>query len=273
MNNRNRQFSIILLTILATIGIVVDVAGLVFVWSVKQPLTNFAVQLLDVGQSAARAAEQVIDPLDLALDQLQQPVDRLASAAQELSQATTEPGLALRLLPEALSTQLEAALNQVQEVHSNLLESVLSLNETLEALNALPLVSVPTLADTDLPARYTSLQAQVQRLRTLASDARTGVAERFDTLSEQAASTAETIQSWQQVLNQIRVRLENIQDRLSSLAEGLPLWIELASWTLTVLLLAGLASQSVVLILARSLYKNARLHLQPGWLLGEESRS
>lgn len=268
MENR-RQLIIILLLVIAVVGIIVDGIGLGLVWITNKPLTDFGVRLLQAAQSTAALVERGIQPLDAALNEIQQPVEALSSAAAELSRSTAEPGVVLRLLPERLSDQLTAALDQVQAFFTGVEETIVNLNQTLEALNALPLVSVPTLADTDLPERYANLQSQVQTLRATAAEARAGVAGRLDLLAEQANSTAETITGWRQTLDATETQLTGLQQELEDLAEKLPLWIDLAAIAATLLLLAGIVSQLTVLVLARSLYKNTRLQLQPGMMLGE----
>lgn len=267
--NTQRWIVVIILVVIAVIGILVSVAGIVGITMVNEPLTRASVGVINAAQLSLNAMEKLLEPVSTLLQNAQVPLNQIQSGLDKLSGTVLDQGILLTLLPTQLEEQLISSLQTVQDFVGSIVAAISSINQTLGAIDAIPLVSVPTLADTQLPEKAEQLGQGIDELEQQLSDARSGTSTSLSEISAKIGEVSGEINAIQTGVDQLRTEAATLNARLENLAAKIALWIDIVSWVLALLLVLFIVGFVALLLLAYSVVKNPRLHLQDGFWLGE----
>jgi methyl-accepting chemotaxis protein len=269
--NTKRWIIVLILSIVAIIGIVVSAAGIVGIAVVNEPLTKATVGVINAAQLGLEAMDKLLEPVSGLLQAAQVPLNQIQGALNQLSGTVFDKGIFLTLLPTGLENQLISSLQSVAGLVNGITSTINSINQTLEAIDSIPFVSVPTLADTQLPDKSAQLSQGIDDLSQRISDVRSGAATNLEAVSNQVGEVSSEINGVQTGIDQLRSEAANLNARLETVASKIALWIDIISWVLVLLLVLFIVGFVTLLLLAYSLVKNTRLTLQQGFCLGENA--
>ncbi len=233
---------------ISVLVLVLSIAGIGVVWMVNAPVTHAAVGVLapvertlaEVVQATGEAS-QVMAEVSGVVGDVRERMDGMGQQVADLDKALQAVGTVVGERVEPLIEVLGKGARAVQE-------AVDSVQAAVERVNALPLIEL------ELPAvdKLEQVRGDVERaasdlelLREAASAPQAGVLEgAFALATGPLASLDERMQTAQAKVEATRDRAAEAHATVVLLQEKLPLWLDLASLALT-LLLAWLAVSQV----------------------------
>jgi archaellum component FlaC len=159
----------VLKRILAIIAIVISVvfiiaclAVVVFSWSINTPLTNAITGALTGVGRVLTAADTGLERVNTRLAEAQTNVDTIEERVETAGETLSETSVVYQVLDRTVGDELFPKVAAAGETIVTIRDSVVAFNETLESLNGIPFVEVPTLTE--------NLETAAQRLETVQSD-------------------------------------------------------------------------------------------------------
>ena len=253
MRTLKRVLAIVVIA-LCVVGILAAAAGIVGVWRANGPITEALVKTVSgleaVVGGIGDGLERLTTRLEAASDAVALIEDTVTVAGDTLAQSTP----VLELLSRVFGDQLLPSVSAGLETARSLGESALAFNSALEAVNSVPLVSVPT-----LPPELTSL---AQDLVDLENTVKQGAQEVKDmkvaAVENVVTPVTERTARMQSRLDGISAKATTASERLATTAAGLaqvreqlPLTIDLASIAATLVLAWLILAQVSLLVHAR----------------------
>jgi uncharacterized phage infection (PIP) family protein YhgE len=157
-------------------------------------------------------------------------------------------------------------LNSVSGAIGTLRESLLTIKDTLERINELPLINIeiPGIEEIEQGAEQLgNLQNQIEEGGGKIEQLSQTTQDTVDSLSTGFARLEISISSLLETLDEYAEKIETTQDQLLYLEENLPKWINYASIILTIVLVWLGISQVGLFILGWSYYKGQDLTSPP----------
>jgi uncharacterized phage infection (PIP) family protein YhgE len=251
-----------ILVVVSILGVLGFAAGIVGSWVINTRLTNGLVNLVSGVQGALSSVE---DSLNRASTQLQTASSAVATIRDNASQLGEDVGKNTPLLDKinsTLSEQLGPGINKIRDLFQPILERIQGINNTLETLNALPGINLPTLSP-QIQALNDQIQQvtdAVQQLQANLVDFKTGVVkdvlDRFLARVDQIANFLTNIQ---QDVNTYLKQVGLVQVALESLKAKIPPTIDAFTILFTMVLVWGILSQISLLLAAWLYIKTGRM--------------
>jgi methyl-accepting chemotaxis protein len=234
----------ILLIAAAFAGILFNLAGLAYVWTQKDRLTENLVSTIQLIQTTM---DTTVEALDVASTSLETSIDSVTSVEETLSTTattieTSEPMMAT--LADLMKNDLPTTISSTQTSLISAQESARIIDTVLRALTRIPFVSselynppVPLhialgqVSDSlnGLPGSFVtmgdSLTEASGNMQTMQTDI-TLIATNINTIQS-------SLESAQKVVSQYRAVVADLQEKLEGTAERVPGYINRAAWVLT----------------------------------------
>jgi hypothetical protein len=169
--------------VLATIAIIIailvafiSVGGVAGTWIVNGILTRGAERILVGAERALDVTSEGLGKVDTRLEGARVSVKTVEDTVAQMGDDVVETNFALAIIEKTVGEELYPRVDAARETISAIRASVIALNNTLEAANELPFVSVPTLTDElqSVNDRVTETRTAVDEIRTAIVDAKTG---------------------------------------------------------------------------------------------------
>lgn len=233
----------LVLIILSVLVLVLNVAGIAGAWAVNEPLTNSILGVLTPVEQTLELTAELLDRISLAVERAQGVVDTIDAVAEALGNNVEENRLILNLISRALGEELGPVVETVQEVVRTAEAATTTIQNGLEIVDALPFLS---LGDGQLEA------TRIARMATRVSDLSTTIEELDDSVQERRSETAEEIvgrvtgktseisvflDEIQAEVDGYQAQISDLQVRVATARARVPLWIDLSSIAVTLLLL------------------------------------
>jgi methyl-accepting chemotaxis protein len=261
-NNKAKRIIGLILLILSVIFFLVSLAGLIGIWVYNQPLTERALTTIETTSDDLEGAALAIELSKAELISARAQIDLLQAILETLGVNAAEDLNRLADIVGKVEDTLTPVLDSFASGISTLRDSLLAIKDTLERINELPLVNiqVPGIEAIEEGAnQLENLQNQIEegggKIEQLSQTTQNTV----DSLSTGFAELETSIEILLETLNVYEEKIESTQEQLQYLESNLPTWIDLASITLTVILVWLGISQVGVFILAWSLFKEQDL--------------
>lgn len=250
------------LLVLSVIFFLVSLGGLVSIWVYNQPLTERALTLIETTSQDLEGAALAIELSRTELISAQAQLDLLQAILETLGINAEEDLNRLADIVGRVEDTLSPVLDRVSGGIGALRESLLTIRDTLERINELPLVNIeiPGIEGIEQGAeQLQNLQNQIEegggKIEQLAQTTQDTV----DSLSTGFARLETTINSLLVTLDEYAEKIEATQDQLAYLEDNLPKWIDYSAAILTVILVWLGISQVGLFILGWSIYKSQDL--------------
>ena len=229
-----------MLIVIAAVGIMVNVVGVVGVWIVHGPaisgVTDVTATLTHtlgtVNNGLTRVNTQVQDARQT-LTQVNTEAAKLGNRVQANSPIVTKLS---QLVDTALAPRIENARTTASSIH----DAVVSFNALSVVLNRLPATTAPRLNDAlaSVSDHTREAQARVQDLRVTLAGVKAGLVTNAEAAVTQLTSRIDAaLGRIQGIVNQYQAKVTNTQTRLTSTSNTLLLLMNVLAVSLTILFL------------------------------------
>jgi uncharacterized phage infection (PIP) family protein YhgE len=264
------------LLVLSVVFFLISLGGLIGVWVYNQTLTERALTLVETTSQDLEGAAAAIELSKAELISAQAQIDLLQAILETLGLNAAEDLNRLADIVGKVEDTLTPVLDRVAGGIGVLRDSLLSIKDTLERLNELPLVNiqVPGIEEIEQGAEQLgNLQTQIEegggKIEQLSQTTKNTI----DSLTTGFSALESSIGILLETLDTYAEKIETTQAQLAYLDENLARWIDWISAALTVILVWLGISQVGLFILGWGFYKGQDLTNPQPALLEEGSES
>lgn len=222
-------------------------AGIIGVWVYNTPVTDSLLNVLGAVDNALVRVDAGVTDFSQRLDNTLQGLDDLTAQITTLGDNVAENTIILNAIEARWGTDLAPKVDGLRETAQTVRDTVTGIQATIEAVNAIPFVTVP-MPDLDGLQRVsnsaTELRENVQTFRTEMADKKAGAADQLVTrLTAAIARVSDGLRRLQTALTTLDERLAQTLTQIRQLQERVPVWIDWFSIISTVVLLWLILSQ------------------------------
>lgn len=246
MHTLKKIFRVVILLI-AIVGMVLSLTGLYFAWAYNTPVTVALVRGVEGIEKVLVAVDEGLTNVNTGLSRAQVAVSTIDGATRSIGDLINETDLAFTVLERAVGDTLFPRIASAQDTVTALSQTIIGVNEALEAANKLPFVDLPTLT-TELEAVQTRLDAARARVEEIQENIR-GIKE-----EKVGRSVAFVTERTEPLLVELDAALTSIADartrislaliRLDTLALRIPGLIDMLSIAATLIMIWLFAVQA-----------------------------
>lgn len=239
MHTLKQIFRVIVLLI-AIAGMILSVAGLYFAWAYNTPATETIIQVIGAAEQVLEAADTGLATVNSGLTRALGAVNTIDGATRSVGELINETDLAFAVLERTVGETLFPRIESAQETVSALAQTIIGVNDALEAANKLPFVDLPTLTTeleavsarlAEARARVEEIQANIQAIKEdKVARSVSFVTDRTEPLLEQLGGALATVTDAQ-------ARITAALTRLDTLARRVPRLIDIISITATLVMI------------------------------------
>ncbi len=250
--------------VLSAVGIVLCLAEVIGAWTINTPVTNSVTKLLSGIENVLEVSEGALERINTRLDQtstsLQQIEDTVAQSGQELEQGSP----VLDIIDATIGDELYPVIESVADTTTFIATTLVGINETLEAANSIPFVTVPTLTE-ELQAfqqRVEQLRQQVTEFKQQVQDLKSGVIQAVVTpITNTTSAISGALDEVQSTTTQVQTQVSQALADVTAINQRIAFWMDMLSLGLT---LGGLwfgLGQVALLLMAWEYTKTGVLRL------------
>jgi hypothetical protein len=233
-----RRILVGIVLVLTLVGLIVDIAELVGVWTAYGParnsvisVSNSLIQGLQVADKGLTRAEGYVTTARQTLTDVNNKAAQLGDHAQTNSPLITA-------LSQTVDTKLEPVLEKAQTTSSTIHDATLKVNGALEVLNRFPGIPVPTLSNrlTAISDRAQEAQSAAQDLRVTLANIKAGAVTKAETAIKQVTARIDApLAKIQALINTYQTKVANAQDRVTSNTNSILTWLLVTAIAFTIL--------------------------------------
>jgi hypothetical protein len=247
-----RKIFAIFVMICAAIGLLLCAGGLIGAWAANGPLTDLTTGTLGALENYLGIADQAAQTAAAGLGDAQQGVDRInQSVAGLTNEDKTQAAAAIKRTAEET---VGPTITRARDTLSFIGSTVVQFNATLESVNRVPGVRVPTLTDElqAAGARLDQAQAAAGEIASAAADAATLDGSR---ITAATAKMSSELQAAQTAIGQGQARIQATNAAIASAKMSLPGLIDMISLVGSLLFILFGAGQICLLYVAWQWFK------------------
>ena len=202
----------------SVLGLVLCLAGIIGVWVINQSLTERLTDAFDQVINVLVLSQDRLDQVDANLIEAQNLIASQQEAVNETGEQLTENSPTLTLLSNTVGMELIPKLETTAEVIGTMRDTIVSVNSTLENVNSVPFVSVPSLPMEQFNAIDQQMQELVVSVKSLGEtvkDIETGVVDRT------TAVILIPLQELDELIDQVHTPTVAFNTRLAHVENGL----------------------------------------------------
>ncbi len=196
----------LLFVILALVSLVIDAAGLVEVWTLREPVTRDAINTLDLLNSTLDTTSQGLGVAKTSLKSVTGTIGALqttvASAATTIDNASSSVSSLSGIIGKNLTTTINSALSTLDAVEN----TTKTIDEVLSSLATLPLLNIQYNPDKPLSASVSDLSDKLQEVPQSLGDLEKNLTSSSSSL-DQVSTDAQTLAS---SLGQVQSDMEKL---------------------------------------------------------------
>jgi outer membrane murein-binding lipoprotein Lpp len=266
MRTSKRALAIITMVI-SILMLVLSLAGIIGTWIVRAELATRLVNVATVAEIRVSLIKGGLDRLDTAISQANALVSGVEQDVQAFGTDLEHNRPLLTAISDKVGLELEPLFDSVREIATTIGETVDAANTAIEAINAIPFVSIPA----PVLEKANKLSQDVETLGTQIRDLRASIdAKRSEiirgtvaSITTPAAQIGSALGELQDTVSSYSQEVGAIQERLASFKESIGGRLTWIAGILTVILLWVALSQAAVLVLGWRFYSGKDL-LAPG---------
>ena len=242
-----------LVIFLCVLGILVAAFGVVAIWRVNTPVTDNLTQLLTSIDGFLELVETGLVTFNIALSDVVDLVQSLETTVVETGETVKETNLMLLAIDATIGDKLFPLLEKASDTIEMVIDSVIAVNEALEAVNAIPFVTVSTLT-ADLEAAETGIIEIQNDVEETQKTIQTTKEEAVDTvvtpISTRLSEMDRALQDVSNISTESESQVTASREGIADVIQKLPGWINLASVTMTLLMAWLIFAQGSLLLLS-----------------------
>ena len=239
--------------VISAVFLLLGLAGVIGVWVVNTPATETFLAILEPIDNTLQRLEGIAGEAGVALSEVSTSLGDADQRVQELGAGLAETNLVAEALNRIFDVDVGQKLTKAGEGVRSIYDTVVAVEETINAINAIPLLNIEVPGSTEIAAIRTGMEEMAVSVDELREETQRRREDRADNLVE-AISTP---------LNRLNVRVDEMhtrmtgtEERLGLAVEGIdeiqskvPRWIDIASIVATLLLAWLMFSQAAVVVL------------------------
>jgi hypothetical protein len=242
--------------LLATVMLLLSLAGGVGVWIVKEPATDKATHVFERIEAALKVADEGLGQVKTSLDRAAERLDSDKKEQRKLAQKPQEGGAIRRLMLRTVQ-QVAPELGNANEKLHTVAEAAVVVNSILEDVGSFPFLSISGLdldRLTEMNSRLADVGPAAWELSRLLGEPAPGDS---DTATNTRLSTVErTLKTMQGFVAEYHPRVTEVRQRTEGLKSRIFFWITPASVLVSLICFWIALSQISVLFHAWSWWKH-----------------
>jgi hypothetical protein len=251
--------------VLSVLMVILFLAGIVGTWIASNAVTDATGQVLSSVGTVLGRTEQALTRLDTALGNARDRVDAFDESVATAGERFVENPVILTAISEKLDLGIGPAVDEVRGTVQTIRETALAAQSTVQALNALPFVSIGSSVGEEgrlqkLSDGVASLTESVQQIRdgvrgakAEASTAVAGVLSRATSKLDAGLADIET------AVSGYGAQVSALRTRVSDLKAALAFWLDVAAVVISLFLLWLIFAHVVTFVFGLSLWKGKNL--------------
>lgn len=228
-----------LLIVLASIFLLVSVAGIAAAWVYNEPLTLETTNRLLAIDNELAQAQMTLESSRVELERALRIVDAAQTALEKLAEQSTSAESLLDGIQTSLDDKLLPELKRTRERIDTARNALEDLQNLLQRLSTLPFIdiSVPDQVLTNLIASADTLDAEIANAEDVAKRASTFVNDTSYLLGGDLTETRDSLENFLEAIKEYQQKTTDWRAQVADLIELLPAWIDRASVVITIFLL------------------------------------
>ena len=250
-----------ILIVISVLGIFVCSLGIAGSWMINDSLTQTALGLISRAETALTRIEDTLTLADAQLKDASSAVATVQEAASKLGDRIEKNSPVLDRISQILQDQLGPTVTKIRDAFLQIEERVQAVNNTIEALNALPGVQLTTL-DLQLegPRERVGLVVDaVQQLQQNIADFRAGIVQSMEPFRERLDRIAGFLTRLEEEVNTYLTRVDNLQAALATATVNIPALIDRVTLILSIVFLWIILAQIAMFLVARVYLKTGKM--------------
>ncbi len=242
----------VIVLILAIVGVLAMLAGVVGSWVVRNKVTAVTLDLLTVGETAVAATSGSLNRIDDRLDASQERIGTLEMNVTEAGEGLKETSIVMTVISNTIGTELTPSIGQAKETAVTVKETTFALDQAITAVNELPFINLDGFVATLISDVADGIIALENRVEELSQEVRARrenrVNEGVDFVTSYTTDLSSRIGDLQSKINEADARLGETSADLAALKISLPRTFTLITLAVNfVLLFIALAFASLII--------------------------
>jgi chromosome segregation ATPase len=249
--------------VISVLVLVLSLTGIVGTWIIRDQLASDLLGIVTAAEIRASTTKQGLDRLDAALAQARGQITTVEQDVQAFGADLEQNKPLLAAISDRLSLNLAPLLDSAREIMTTVREAVVAVDSAIEAINAIPFVSVPVPeleSIKKLSQDVDNFRTEVQNLRTATEQRRSeiigGAISIVTTPTSQLGSALDEMQA---TISGYSQQLDSVQEGLSTFKSTIRRGLTWAAVISTLILLWLVLSQAVLLVLGWRAFSNRPL--------------
>lgn len=262
---RSKRWLFVVLVVISVFMLILSLAGIVGTWIVSTQLSSGLVSIATQAENRVTRVNQGLDRLDEALTQTRDQIALVESDLQALGDDVEQNKPLLSSISSRLDVDLGSVFDNIRGIMGTIQESVAALNSGIEAINAIPFVSLPS-----------PELSRIEKLSQDLEDLNTGVQELQATIEQRRTEVIrETVSILTEPTSRIITTIDRIQVGITTISDLLgDIQARLIDFKSTITRLLTGVAVFLTLILSWAVFSQVALVVL-GWryLSGDDTRS
>ena len=262
MGTAKRILAVVVM-IFSILVLLLSLTGIAGTWMVRHRLNTDLVDIVTAAETRVSTTKQGLDRLEAMLVQARSHITSVEQDVQAFGADLEQNRPLLAAISDKVGLNLAPLLDSAREIMTTVRETVAAVDSAIEAINAIPFVSVPV---PELE-RAKKLSQEVDNFRTEVQNLRTAIEERRSEIIGGAISFVTTptsqlgsaLDEMQATISDYGQQLSGVQEGLSAFKSAIRRWLTWTAVISTLILLWLAFSQTVLLVLGWRAFSNQPL--------------
>ena len=253
----------VVVMIFSVLVLLLSLTGIAGTWIVRNRLNTDLVDIVTAAEARVSATKQGLDRLEAVLAQARSHITTVEQDVQAFGADLEQNRPLLAAISDKLGLNLAPLLDSAREIMTTVRETVVAVDSAIEAINAIPFVSVPVPeleSVKKLSQDVDNFRTEVQNLRTAIEQRRSeiigGAISFVTTPTSQLGSALDEMQA---AISDYSQQLSGVQEELAAFKSAIRRWLNWTAVISTLILLWLVFSQSVLLVLGWRAFSNRTL--------------
>lgn len=242
----------------AALGIIVSVAGIVFVWRMVPGVSERLVNTASFTQRALDSTDDLLGVVDSTLTQAEDNIAMIADATQDVAETLNQTSAVTTTVAEAVGGEFTGVVENTQTALSALESSAKLVDDTLSFISAIPFLGAKYSSKTPLYSSVVEINDSLDEVpRTLKSlqenldstaEAFTVLNDSVSVLADNVSEIEDSLEEANTVVKRYQVLVNEAQETTVVVVEKLPRWVRWTAVGLTVMLVWLIVIQAGLLM-------------------------
>lgn len=247
-----------LVVAISVIGIAFCLVGIFYSWSLNTPVTQAIERALSGVEQFLTLTGEGMERVQVRLDEADTAVTTVEDAVVGAGETINQTNIAFEIVDRTVGDTLFPKIEQVAETVGAITNSVVTFNETLEAVNQIPFVEVPTLTTRleNVSTRVEETRTEVQATRAeLQAIKEENVARPVNAITDRTTRISDGLNQLDAGVGEVQNDVDNRLQEVSATKAKVARTIDLISLAATIVLLWLILAQAGLILLGLGMYK------------------